>query len=52
LGIITSLANFEDNPLQSMGSLVGMAVGGPIGSAIGGFTRGEAVNGEFFRSVA
>ncbi len=52
LGIITSLANFEDNPLQSMGSLVGMAVGGVIGGAIGGLTRGEAVNGEFFRSVA
>ena len=36
LRIVTSLANFEDNPAQSIGSLVGMYFGGPIGAAIGG----------------
>lgn len=36
LSIVTSLDNFEDNPAQSMGSLVGMYFGGPIGAAIGG----------------
>ncbi|MEN9842994.1 MAG: hypothetical protein RLZZ612_823, partial [Pseudomonadota bacterium] len=40
LSIVTSLANFEDNPAQSIGSLVGMYFGGPIGAAIGGFIGG------------
>jgi hypothetical protein len=40
VSVVLALHNFEDNPAQSIGTLVGMYFGGPIGGAIGGFIGG------------
>ncbi len=40
VSIALALHNFEDNPAQSIGTLVGMYFGGPLGGAIGGFIGG------------
>lgn len=52
MGAVMAVNNFEDNPAQSTGTLVGLYLGGPLGGAMGDLIRGEAVNEEFFRSVA
>jgi hypothetical protein len=64
LSYALAIRNFAEDPVNAIftaagtyaGEVIGMALGGPIGAAIGGaiggLTRGEAVNGEFFRSVA
>lgn len=46
VGVALALNNFESNPAQSMGTLGGMAIAGPLGGAIGGFVGG-ALGGMF-----